>query len=230
MKEFYVYKIFDMNQNLLYIGKGSSNGRYTRINYYRNEYKRHSRHIDNMLKMLNGKFIVEIDKTFKKEDDAFKYEIKLINRLNPRCNQTEGGEGISGLIHSKSTRKIMSRAQNKITNFGLDNLKKILYENKVSDCAKIIGVSIPSLIKFKKENNISIEWKGKLKNSNENLKLAINYNIGKRKLDKFYNIKDVIDDVGIIKAAEEFNVSFPTLKNYCIENNIQYEKKHRYKL
>jgi hypothetical protein len=230
MKEFYVYKIFDMNQNLLYIGKGSSNGRYTRINYYRNEYKRHSRHIDNMLKMLNGKFIVEIDKTFKKEDDAFKYEIELINNLNPRCNETDGGEGISGLIHSKSTRKRMSRAQNKITNFGIDNLKKILYENKVSDCAKIIGVSIPSLIKFKKENNISIEWKGKLENSKYNLKSAIKGNTGKRKLDKNDNIKELIDEIGITRASEKLNVSFPTLKNYCIENNIQYNKKHRYKL
>lgn len=228
MKQFYVYKIFDMNQNLLYIGKGSTNGRYTRINYYKNEYKKHSRHIDNMLKMLNGKFIVEIDKTFKNEKDAFEYEIKLIEKLNPRCNETNGGEGISGLTHSKSTRKKMSRAQNKIIYFGIDNLKKVLYENKVSECAKIIGVSIPSLIKYKKENNITIEWKGKYDSSINGLKSALKTNTGKRKLDGVYGISEKINEIGIVKASEYFSVGFDTLKKYCKENNINYKKKHRY--
>ena len=228
MKNFYVYKIFDMSENILYIGKGSTNGGYTRINYYKNDYKRHSRHIDNMLKLLNGKFIVEIVKTFKNEEDAFKHEIQLIDKLNPRCNKTDGGEGISGHVHTKETRKKMSRAQNKIINFGIDNLKNILYQNKQSKCAEIIGVSIPSLIRFRKENDINVEWNGRLVSSMAGLQIATKLNTGKRKLDNVNNIKEKIDEVGITKASEYFTVSFSTLKNYCNENNITYSKKHRY--
>ena len=44
------------------------------------------------------------------EKDAFRLEILYIAELNPSCNFTAGGEGISGYRHTEETKLILSKA------------------------------------------------------------------------------------------------------------------------
>lgn len=95
---FYVYKHTWGNTNYIYIGKGSGN----RIN---------SKKRNIFWKNITAKYglpIKEIIKDNMSEEDAFLLEEKLIGKYKKYMkivNITSGGEGATGLIHSKETRE-----------------------------------------------------------------------------------------------------------------------------
>lgn len=121
---FYVYEILDKKGNLLYIGKGKDEGKYSRLEYYK--YISKDRYIDRKLRKIK-EFDINIIQEFDDEQKALEMEIKQIKERNPLCNLTEGGEGISGYKHTQESKIRMSK--NRDIQISLTNLQKAKESN-----------------------------------------------------------------------------------------------------
>lgn len=97
----YFHRRDDTGQ-VFYVGKGSGRRAWTKSSR-----SRHWR--SNTSKVA---YSVEICATWAKESDAFLHEISLLKDFagvgHPLINQTTGGDGASGLIHTMGTRQRMS--------------------------------------------------------------------------------------------------------------------------
>jgi hypothetical protein len=111
MKEFYVYKLTDMNHVPFYIGKGMKYKKYNRVDYHRNYWK-HSINpkLKRKIKKLGGIFNTEFVMVSYDERKCLDEEMRLIKEIGLKnlCNLTDGGEGISGYNHTPTTKKTMS--------------------------------------------------------------------------------------------------------------------------
>ena len=95
---FYIYAHTrnDTNQ-IFYIGKGQGNRAYKKLNrsiYWQNI-------------VAKAGYSIEILAYFVSEQEAFQQEINCIKWLDNLCNLTLGGEGCSGLKHSKESKSKM---------------------------------------------------------------------------------------------------------------------------
>ena len=102
--DFYVYiHTRATHGTIFYVGKGKGKRAWSKFN--RNK---HWKHI--VAKYGYNVVIVQEDLT---EEQAFMLEKEIITALGKEnlCNLTDGGEGVSGLVHSKVTRKKMSEAK-----------------------------------------------------------------------------------------------------------------------
>lgn len=84
-KRFYVYKLFETAEVILYIGKGSGRRLKTQMRRHR----------------LKG----EIIKEFKCERDAFQFERKMIAAAKPELNKSPGGNGGTVKTKRRAPRK-----------------------------------------------------------------------------------------------------------------------------
>ena len=100
---FYVYEWFVVDTlEVFYVGKGTGDRRFRTDK--RNQY---------FQRMINKhKCAVKVVKSYLTEEEAFQEEIKRIDEMKAIgwavCNFTDGGEGISGLIHTEESRKRIS--------------------------------------------------------------------------------------------------------------------------
>jgi hypothetical protein len=95
-----------------YVGKGHGDRCNTHLKIKKNNSHKNNKILK--LRRLGLKPIVVIKRMHLTEKQAFKLEkrlIKIIGRadlgLGPLCNHTDGGDGISGHVHNKKTRKKM---------------------------------------------------------------------------------------------------------------------------
>ena len=134
----YVYKLLDKNK-VFYIGKGTSKEKYDRIEFHK-KYSKHNtnRKLKNKINKLNSVFNIEIVFESENEQACLEYEIMLIESigLHNLCNLTNGGEGLSGYVHTQDSRKKMSESKkkkiecpycNKIGN--VSNMKRYHFDN-----------------------------------------------------------------------------------------------------
>jgi hypothetical protein len=132
MDTYYVYEIVNADGNLIYIGKGKKTNSYDRMDYYKYEsYKNGDRYIDRKLKKLVS-FDINILKYFKSNTDACEEEIRLIEKYNPLCNLTKGGEG-RNQPHSIEAKKKMSMtrlASKELREISVRNLKMATEANR----------------------------------------------------------------------------------------------------
>jgi hypothetical protein len=132
---YYVYLLFDWLGIPRYVGKGKKRRAYTHItksdsiNWLKNEF------IEQTWIMLGDIPIIFVREDFT-EVEAFEVERTLIQTIGrmikgtgPLTNITEGGEGVSGLKHSKSTGKAIST--------GLQ-----IYWNNLSDKERTVRIDL----------------------------------------------------------------------------------------
>jgi hypothetical protein len=108
LKSFYVYVYFKPDGSPFYIGKGSGN-RAKELVRNRNV---HFKRIIEKYGKSNIKFVIF---NCDSEDAAFSKEIELIKSFKNLgfvlSNMTDGGEGVSGVIHSEETKRKLSLAR-----------------------------------------------------------------------------------------------------------------------
>lgn len=156
-KIFYVYVYIDplkrgsfaynnLNFSFLYepfyIGKGHHNRMNVHLQEYKLKRKNHmSNKINKILKSGNEPVIFKIYENLT-EEEAFEKEIFLINTIGrkikkdgPLVNIVDGGEGVTGLIHKKDSRKKMSLKGDKHPNWG--KCMKESTKQKISEKLKL---------------------------------------------------------------------------------------------
>lgn len=131
VKPFYVYVHRRATDGrVFYVGKGKG-GRVS-TNFGRNRYWHH-------IVRKHG-FTHHIVIRFEKEECAFSFEKALIKHYGREnlCNMTDGGDGQSGLTHSKDTLKLMSKAQSGYSNPRYDPTKYLFShkDNGIVTCSK----------------------------------------------------------------------------------------------
>lgn len=113
---YYVYRHIRLDKHEpFYVGKGKGNRAY--------ETWGRNKHWKSVVRKAN--YRVEMIQCDITEQQAFDLEIKMIANYKEfgykLCNKTDGGEGVSGLVHSAETRAKMSAAKDKkpvMNNFG----------------------------------------------------------------------------------------------------------------
>ena len=226
----YVYKHTRGDKNeVFYIGIGT---RENRINSHGNRNK----HWHNVVNKHG--YTVEIFADNLCWEQAWQLEIMLITRYGRRdrnlgslVNMTDGGEGIQGHHHCDSTRLKMSKHKVKIKNSldkldNLTNIAKLIHTHTIKELSNLVGVSIHTIREYKKIHNItepSIPCKDQRKLG---WKLVVQMNTGKRKCDDIENLTELLEQHGITETSKLLNISFATIKSYCEENKIVYEKRH----
>ncbi|AXF41405.1 hypothetical protein SHAb15599_00039 [Acinetobacter phage SH-Ab 15599] len=115
---FYVYKLTVEDQELpFYIGKGQGNRAYYHFknDCFNNDSNRHKVNTILKAKKEGKEILVEFVKHNLTEQEALQFEMELISRYGRRdigtgclTNMTNGGDGVSGLVHSEETRKKLS--------------------------------------------------------------------------------------------------------------------------
>ena len=162
---YYVYQILDKKGNLLYIGKGKDEGKYSRLQYYK--YLSQDRYIDRKLKKIK-KFDIEILKEFVQEKDALVYEQFLIEKRNPLCNLTTGGEGVSGYKHTSVSKEKMSKNRDIDVSLAIDicnvlkkNIDRIVPKVSSSMCAYSDHIDVR--VELKSDSKVYMDFKLNLK-------------------------------------------------------------------
>ena len=111
---FYVYLYVDPQNNLpFYVGKGSNGRAFTHLNC-----KSHNKVLNGFIRNIRKESVeplIAFHSTNLSEDQSLELEINLIwmygrKDLGTGCllNHTDGGEGVSGLIHTEKSKKGMS--------------------------------------------------------------------------------------------------------------------------
>jgi hypothetical protein len=104
---FYVYEHWRLDKDeCFYVGKGRGGRAYTRSG--RNI---HWRNIVNKLERNGFGYSIQIVQSGMTEKDAFRLEKDRIFFWRDRvdlCNKTDGGDGISGYLHSQQTKETLS--------------------------------------------------------------------------------------------------------------------------
>lgn len=116
--DFYVYELRrPWNGKICYIGKGRGKRVKVHKQFSERHYNRHLAAIHAKAARLGMAVIERIVAANLTEEDAFFCEMALIARYGrkdlgkgPLANQTDGGEGQSGLVHSEASREKMSAA------------------------------------------------------------------------------------------------------------------------
>lgn len=104
MNNYYIYcHIRKDTRRPFYIGKGIFNRAFDK--------KMRNKHWHNIVKKHGYEVVILVDNI--SEDKAFELERLFIKNIGLKnlCNMTTGGEGISGLRHSKETRQKMSESR-----------------------------------------------------------------------------------------------------------------------
>lgn len=119
-KEYYVYVLINSIDNqIFYVGKGCGRRMNTHVPKSKSG-KHYNTHLSNkILKIIKNEGVVIVKIIHKSHDEnyIFKKEIETIKKigLEKLCNKTLGGEGASGMKHSKEhCKKISERMKNKI--------------------------------------------------------------------------------------------------------------------
>ncbi len=105
---YYVYVIFRPNGEPCYVGKGKGGRWKDHVRNARNP------HLRNIYAKADGDLPIVKIRYGITEQQAFEVEAALIAALRresdggPLVNLTTGGDGVSGLVHTESTRKMMS--------------------------------------------------------------------------------------------------------------------------
>jgi hypothetical protein len=106
-RRFYVYIWFRNNGVPCYVGKGQGGRWKDHVKSARNP------HLANIFAKANSDMPVVIVREGLTEEQAFETEVALIKAIGrkidkgPLVNLTDGGDGVSGLVHSDHTRKLV---------------------------------------------------------------------------------------------------------------------------
>lgn len=111
---YYIYCLYRPDGRPCYIGKGKGNRIGDHERYARSNKNHYNRLLGSIIKQAGGK--LEKKKLFENltEKQAFfleKYVIQSLGRQangGPLANLTDGGEGVSGHVHSEETRRVLS--------------------------------------------------------------------------------------------------------------------------
>lgn len=131
-RSFYVYLHIRLDTGAgFYVGKGKNQRAWNASKYHRNE------HWQRIVKKAGG-FAVLFKGQFLSEKESFDLEIKTIEELKSSgvclCNQTNGGDGITGWIRTdECKRKIGNAHRGKIIS---DNVRKKIAES-VKKCGYV---------------------------------------------------------------------------------------------
>lgn len=225
--KFYIYKITNLTNGKLYIGKTSRpNKRWQQhISLSNNPKDRRYQYIHRAIRKYGTKnFSFEIIDSFKEENECFKYETIYINNFNSNnrkigYNLTTGGDGATGYHHTKKSKQKMSLAKlgvfegNKNPFYGKKHTQKV--RKILSEKAKLrTGKNNPFYGKtHNKETLINIR-KTKIKNGT----------LGKKK----YLTEQQISDVRSKYATGNYTYSQLgkeyLLHNETIKNIITYKR------
>lgn len=187
--DFYVYVYYRLDTNEpFYVGKGRGD-RWKRLN-------RENKHFNSIVKSIP--IAVEIVKNNLTEEQSFYWEEEIIRRLvfeygysidikgansndhySHLVNQTWGGEGVSGLIHSEETKQKMSESHKGEKNYWYGKHLSEETKTKLSDAQK--G-------KYDGENN-PMYGKHHTKETRDKIsKTRIEKEIGKGENNNFYGV------------------------------------------
>jgi len=161
---FYVYSHKKADTGVIfYIGKGKGN----RLNF------KHGRSAYwNRIVAKHG-FKAEIIINFETEQEAFKYEILLIEGFKASelslCNLTRGGEGMSGYKHSKEAKEKISVARNNMSEETRIKIGDASRKRSKESRAKMSAAKIGKVV--------SEETKAKMKNAAKNKILSEEHKI-----------------------------------------------------
>lgn len=184
---FYVYYLRDGANGVFYIGKGMKFEKYNRVDFHLKYWKHHqsvNRHLYNKIKQLNGEFVVDV--VFEGgEMECLQLERQKIaehRELGVKlCNITDGGEGVSGIKHTKETKLILSdhmKNPDRICT-SKTNIKKAQEQNKgkrradeypiiemyesmtIQQIATITGLSFPTIKSYLQDRGVYTHCKNK---------------------------------------------------------------------
>lgn len=155
---------------------------------------------------------------FEQLKDIHKLEQKYIeeyNTYNKGYNSTKGGEGCVGLIVSKETKE-------KLRNI---SLKENLSEEKL---LKMRNAKLGIKLSIETRKKLSISHKGKEfsdkhKNNLSKQKIKFYSDENKRKESGQYHSKKY----NLINEKLNININIKNLKQYCIDNNLNYKIIHK---
>ena len=227
MNKYYVYHIIDPKTGLsFYVGKGQLNRMYEHEASVLNGKVPHNNRLlfNKMRKVIKESGEVSYIKIKENlnEKSALLLEVDEIKKYGRRnnktgtlCNLTDGGEGVSGLIHTNQTKEKMSKkslepyrieiSNNNLKNATLKNTGKRklskyhneifeLYKTKsTTEICEVLSCDLGMLIRYLKENGWYVSNKNRKKMSEETkLKQKISHlGILCKKviqMDKMYNI------------------------------------------
>ncbi len=242
---YFKYDNYIFEYEPFYVGKGKGSRKYSSTKDKRNYLKRNV--INKIEKQnLNPIIITQVCNLCEKE--AFEIEEKIINLIGrknlnkgPLCNLTNGGEGTSGLVHSKKTKDkrnkslLKYRPYFKSDEFKL-TMKKSMEKRKASDnfleyrnalSKKYTGEGNPMYNKHgsekQKEAVKRAHKEGKIKLSEKGRNGIIEAN--KRRKGKKHSVirKDVKYYELISPKGEIYHISGAIkLANFCKENKLQF--------
>jgi hypothetical protein len=151
---YYVYTLAYPDGRVFYIGKGTGD----RIERHEQEARGNARERNpfkcNVIRKIwadGGQVVKTILAYFDTEQDAHMYEIALISLMDGLTNLTNGGEGISGLIHSEDARQKMSIAQK----------GKVKPIRSKTHCQKISNAHKGKARKFSEEHRRKLSMSGR---------------------------------------------------------------------
>ncbi len=213
--EFYVYVYIDpskrgsyfydgLNFSFLYepfyIGKGQNDRIMVHLNEYRLKKKSYlSNKINKILKSGNEPIIFKLYENLT-EQEAFEKEIFLIDSIGrkiknsgPLTNIVDGGNGVTGLVHTEESRKKMSLKGDKHPNW--NKSLKPSTKKKISEKLKLNNAMWrPEVSEKVRQKNLGRKpWnKGKIENREEVIK-----KLSEKKI-KYRNIKAISKKTGEI--------------------------------
>lgn len=197
-----------------YIGKGHNNRMFAHLQEYRLRKKNHlSNKINKILKLGNDPVMFKIYENLS-EEEAFEKEIFLINTIGrkiknegPLVNIVDGGNGVTGLVHTKDSRKKMSLKGDKHPNWGKNHKEST--KKKISERLKLNnGMRRPEISEKVRQKNLGRDpWnKGKCETREEVIE-----KMSEKKI-KYRNIKAISKSTGEIFEFKNTNEVMSFLK------------------
>lgn len=167
---FYVYEHWRLDKDeCFYVGKGAGHRAYS---------KKRNQHWKNIVSKLEREgfaWEVRIVASGLTEQEAFKIEIERIEFWSDKVdlsNKTNGGEGVSGLVHSDDSKKKMSESKKKMSQETKEKIRHAIIGKKHSSKTK------EKLSLINKGNTFASGNKGKSKSDGHKEKIRL-ANIGK---------------------------------------------------
>jgi len=174
--KFYVYEWISEKDGVFYVGKGSADRAFRKPN-------KKQIYLYNLCKKREKQGIEiekKIVKRFSEEEDAYKYEKKLIIEIRPKCNLSLGGRGGSfGYKHSEENKKKIAEAAQGATHMCGKKLSK-------ETCQKISQSNKGHVVSKETRQKISAALTGKSLSEKHKIKLKGNKNaLGAKRTEEY---------------------------------------------